>query len=119
MQQKTCNIIMCCKGHGDGNSPRQRIARYLGKESAYEEVPLENFNYNEILRQAVLDYLRSGGNIQEFISGLFGYSLGNTFYNRVETAFELLRVYGDDWEPINGFTKEMLEQSKKDLGELV
>ena len=38
MEQRTCNIIMCCKGHceleGAGKTSMEAIAAYMSKECA-------------------------------------------------------------------------------------
>lgn len=124
MTQRTCNIIMACKGHckyaDDGKSLIDVVKIYLGKECDY---PWENYTDRQITR-ALLEAL------YDFIDGAenAGYELRQLFYEypaqepslaeRICIMFQLTQVRGDH-AYINGFTQELIDHSDKDLGEWV
>lgn len=122
MEQRTCNIIMCCKGHchleGAGKTPMEDIAAYMSNECAY---PKENYKgtlMESILQDALFDYLNSVDKPGYELRQLFHqYALREpTLSERICTMFQLTRVRNDDGSYANGFSDVLLEQSEKDLG---
>lgn len=120
MTQRTCNIIMCCKGNDRYSykcDPIYSIKKYLSHEcdcptSAYTPGILEN-----ILFDALIDFINGVKNpgfvlwsLRE--DGKFKDSLSE----KIVTMFSLVQVReGDDFHCINGFTEELLAQSTIDL----
>lgn len=120
MTQRTCNIIMCCKGnvkYSYRGAPIYSIKKYLSHEcdcsfDAYTPELLET-----ILFEALCDYINGVKNpafvlwsIRE--DGKFK----NNLTDKIIAMFSLVQVReGDDLHYINGFTEELLEQSKVDL----
>ncbi len=122
MEQRTCNIIMCCKGHcnldGADGTPMGDIAAYMSHECA---CPKEDYKGNlleRILREALFDYFATADKpsaelrrlLQEY--ALYDPSLSE----RMITVFQLSKVR-DDNGYVNGFTDKLIAQSEKDLGE--
>lgn len=122
MEQRTCNIIMCCKGHcqldGAGETPMEAIAAYMSKECACPKEDYKGQLMESILRTALFDFFSSADKP--------GYELRQLFYQyatrepslseRICTMFQLTRVRGDNDGCVNGFTEKLLAQSEKDLG---
>lgn len=120
MTQRTCNIIMCCKGndkYGYRADPIYSIKKYLShgcdcSESVYTFDILEN-----ILFDALMDYINGVKN-----PGFVLWSIRedgkykNTLLEKIIAMFTLVQVReGDDFHYINGFTEELINQSKEDL----
>lgn len=120
MTQRTCNIIMCCKGndyYGYLADSIYSIKKYLPHEcdcpiSAYTSGILENILFN-----ALIDYINGVKN-----PGFVLWSLRedgkfkNSLSEKIVTMFSLVQVReGDDLHYINGFTEELLAQSTIDL----
>jgi len=61
MEQRTCNIIMCCKGHcqleGAGETPMEAIAAYMSHECACPKEDYKGALMESILREALFDYI--------------------------------------------------------------
>ena len=61
MEQRTCNIIMCCKGHcklADENAPPlEAIAAYMSAECACPKEDYTGKLMEMILREALFDYM--------------------------------------------------------------
>lgn len=120
MTQRTCNIIMCCKGNdkfGYLADSIYSIKKYLSHEcdcpiSAYTSGILENILFN-----ALIDYINGVKN-----PGFVLWSLRedgkfkNSLSEKIVAMFSLVKVReGDDLHCINGFTEELIAQSSKDL----
>ena len=105
MEQRTCNIIMCCKGHcklaGENAPPLEAIAAYMSAECACPKEDytgkLDKPGYE--LRQLLQQYATRDPNLSE----------------RIYTLFQLAQVR-DDNRYVNGFTDKLLRQSEIDLG---
>lgn len=145
MEQRTCNIIMCCKNHcclPDGkNMPYlEAIAAYLANEcdtpiETYLEFKTEtiiseiNFEVyetkrvlptpclKELLQEALFDYLNTADKAGNEVERLFAISRKKIDERSIMHMFEGCRVRKNG-NLINGFTKELLEQSRIDLGEV-
>lgn len=61
MEQRTCNIIMCCKGHcklaGENAPPLEAIAAYMSAECACPKEDYTGKLMETILREALFDYM--------------------------------------------------------------
>lgn len=61
MEQRTCNIIMCCKGHcklaGENAPPLEAIAVYMSAECACPKEDYTGKLMETILREALFDYM--------------------------------------------------------------
>lgn len=118
MEQRTCNIIMCCKGndkYGYKADPIYSIKRYMGKECAYSWRNYTSGVLNEILYTALADYIDCVKKPSLVLWELR--QCGKTAKNLTEqicSMFALVQVKDDDGY-VNGFTAELLEQSKIDL----
>lgn len=120
MTQRTCNIIMCCKGndkYGYKADPIYSIKKYLSHEcdcpiNVYTSGILEN-----ILFDALIDYINGVKNL-----GFVLWSLRedgkfkNSLSEKIVTMFGLIQVReGNNLHCINGFTEELFAQSTIDL----
>lgn len=120
MNQRTCNIIMCCKGHCKIVSPHVdpliAVAAYMGKECDY---PKEDYTYamlDSIMREALYDYINYADNPGFELRNLLHQcrSLEPQMAERISIMFRLTQVRNDDGY-VNGFTEELLKQSEIDL----
>ena len=61
MEQRTCNIIMCCKGHcklpDAGEASMEAIAAYMSKECLCPKEDYKGSLMESILREALFDYI--------------------------------------------------------------
>lgn len=118
MEQRTCNIIMCCKGndkYGYKADPIYSIKRYMGKECAYPWRDYTPGMVDEILHTALRDYI-DGVKKPSFVLWQLQ-ECGKWVQSEAEkicSMFALVQVKDDDGY-VNGFTDELLEQSKIDL----
>lgn len=120
MTQRTCNIIMCCKGNDKyayKYDPIYSIKKYLAHECDYPVKLYTNDVIENILYGALCDYI-NGVKYPSFVlwslreDGKFKDSLSE----KIVTMFSLVQVReGDDLHCINGFTEELLAQSTIDL----
>lgn len=122
MEQRTCNIIMCCKGHcnldGADNTPMGSIAAYMSHECACPQKDYRGKLMESILREALFDYMASadkpGYELRQLLQAYASYE--PSLSERIVTMFQLTRVR-DENGYANGFTEELLAQSRKDLTE--
>ena len=120
MEQRTCNIIMCCKGHckiSECVFPLEAVVAYMSKEC---DCPKETYNERTvewIMRDALFDYFKSVDNPSfELRQLLYEYpTINPSLSERIATMFQLTRVR-DDKGYVNGFSDELLKQSEIDLG---
>ena len=74
MEQRTCNIIMCCKGHcqleGAGETSMEAIAAYMSHECACPKEDYKGRLMESILEEALFDYL-NGANPAPTFGGSF------------------------------------------------
>lgn len=122
MKQRTCNIIMCCKGHcqleGAGETSMEAIAAYMSNECACPKEDYKGALMESILREALFDYLNSADKPGfELRQLLYQYATYHpSISERICTMFQLTRVRNDDGSYTNGFSDVLLGQSEKDLG---
>jgi hypothetical protein len=120
MTQRTCNIIMCCKGNdkfGYLADPVTSIKRYMAYECYCDMKVYTKQVLDSILFEALCDYINGAKN-----PGFVLWSIRedgkrySELYKKIIAMFSLVQVReGDDLHCINGFTEELLEQSKVDL----
>lgn len=120
MTQRTCNIIMCCKGNdkfGYLADPIISIKRYMAYECCCDMKVYTEQVLDSILFDALCDYINGVRN-----PGFVLWSIKedgkrySNLYEKIIAMFSLVQVReGDDLHYINGFTEELLEQSKIDL----
>lgn len=122
MEQRTCNIIMCCKGHcnlpGADDTFMGDIAAYMSHECA---CPKENYKgrlMESILEEALFDYLNSANKPGFDLRQLFyQYALRDpSLSERICTMFQLVIVRDNFGQYTNGFTDKLIAQSEIDLG---
>lgn len=122
MKQRTCNIIMCCKGHcnldGAGDTPLEGIAAYMSNECACPKEDYKGRLMESILLEALYDYLNSADKPGFDLRQLFyQYALHDpSLSERICTMFQLIQVRDDSLRCVNGFSEKLLTQSEKDLG---
>lgn len=121
MEQRTCNIIMCCKGHcqleGAGQTPMEAIAAYMSNECGCPREDYKGRLMETILREAMFDFFAGADKP--------GYELRQLFHQyathepslseRICTMFQLTQVR-DDNGYVNGFTDALITKSEKELG---
>lgn len=123
MEQRTCNIIMCCKGHckldGSGNTSLESIAAYMSHECGCPKEDYKDRLMESILLEALFDYLNSSDKPGFDLRQLFHqYALHDpSLSERICTMFQLVKVRNDSGCYVNGFSEELLNQSGKDLSE--
>lgn len=121
MEQRTCNIIMCCKGHcnldGAGDTPLESIAAYMSHECACPKEDYKGRLMESILEEALFDYLNSADKPGFDLRQLFHqYALHEpSLSERICTMFQLTKVRNDNGNYTNGFTEALIAQSEKDL----
>lgn len=118
MQQRTCNIIMCCKGRGLGQNTRSKIVNYITEECGWIEAQMSDEQIRSILLHACIDLYDSVVDPEEFrmfLQDLF-LSRGDEFLQHVFTAFALIPVKNDAGTYINGFSEKLLKRSAEVLG---
>ena len=124
MEQRTCNIIMCCKGHcnlpGGGPGPLEAIAAYMSNECGCPARDYKGHLMETILREAMFDYMATADKPAADLRNLF-YVFATShppITERICSMFSLTNV----WDPVaqaycNGFTDVLVERSRIALGE--
>lgn len=129
MDQRTCNIIMCCKGNTliflPEDNPlkgypqaHQNIAAYMSRECA---CPIEDYTgslLENILQEALFDYMNTADRPGADLRNLFtNHGVTEpTMSQRIIVLFQLVQVRETKGGHLmNGFTDELLARSKKDL----
>lgn len=122
MEQRTCNIIMCCKGHcnigGRMNmNCLESIAAYMSKECACPEKDYKGELMETILREALFDYFKTADRPSSDLRNLLQqyYTRNPDLSERIYTMFQLVDVRKDDGAYSNGFTAKLINQSEIDL----
>lgn len=121
MEQRTCNIIMCCKGHcklaGENAPPLEAIAAYMSAECACPKEDYTGKLMEMILREALFDYMagadKPGYELRQLLQQYA--TRDPNLSERIYTLFQLAQVR-DDNRYVNGFTDKLLRQSEIDLG---
>lgn len=129
MQQRTCNIIMCCKGNSKILLPedrplkniskaQQQVAAYMSRECACLMEDYTGPQLEFVLSEALFDYMDTADKPGAELRNLFvrGYSEELNMSERIMTLFQLVQVRKNKGL-VNGFTEELLAQSEKDLAE--
>ena len=130
MDQRTCNIIRCCKGSchipfpKDGPlerypETRRSIAAYMSRECA---TPMEDYDghlMEQVLKEAMFDYIDTADKPSSDLRNLFCWSSLTdepTMCQRIMSMFQLVQVFDTKAQEYrNGFTEALIAQSKKDL----
>lgn len=127
MEQRTCNIILCCKGWCDLNPDKKHstlekdIAFYMSKECG---CPVEDYTGNllySILKDAIIDFFDTADNpkllFREFLQDSYlSWSKELTMSERIIQFFTLVEVKDlTKGEYVNGFTKELIEIGERYL----
>lgn len=122
MEQRTCNIIMCCKGHcnlpGADDTPMGDIAAYMSHECVCPKEDYKGRLMESILEEALFDYLNSVNKPGFDLRRLFHqYALRDpSLPERICTMFQLVTVRDNSGQYTNGFTDRLMAQSEIDLG---
>lgn len=125
MEQRTCNVIMCCKGHcvPAGSDvplpPEEAVAAYMSVECA---CPVEIYTEGvllSILKEALFDYLdgadKPSADLREFFRELLVRK--PSLSQRIISTFALVRVRDPETGKLcNGFTHGLLDESERTLG---
>lgn len=114
MTQRTCNIIMCCKGNSKYSNKGDSIysiKRYMGDECIYNWENYTDAMIQDILYTALMDYidwvkkpsfvlwcLKNDGRLHENIN------------EKICAMFANVKVR-DDHGYVNGFTQEQISKS--------
>lgn len=118
MTQRTCNIIMICKGNYKyyANDTVDAIKRYMAHECAVDKSIYDYGNlFNSILIEAMLDYMNSMTQRPSvFMREFFHWFNEQPLTQNIIDSFALTQVR-DNGGCINGFTEEMMEQSAREL----
>lgn len=121
MKQRTCNIIMACKGNckyaAEGSTLINSVKIYLGKECDYPWKKYTDGQIRSILLEALYDFINGADNPEFELRQLFyQYPFEDPSLNeRICIMFELTQVR-EAGQYVNGFTKELIDQSDIDLG---
>lgn len=125
MEQRTCNIIMCCKGHckldGANGTMMDDIATYMSHECGCPKKDYTGRLMESILREALFDYIAGADKPGFELRQLFRqYALHEpTMSERICVMFQLTQVRESDGKYVNGFTEKLIAQSEKDLGKAI
>lgn len=118
MEQRTCNIIMCCKGndkYGYKADPIYSIKRYMGKECAYPWKDYKPWMLDEILYTALADYIDGVKKPSYVLWELREYGkTASSIVEKICSMFACVQVR-DENGCVNGFTEDLLRQSEIDL----
>lgn len=132
MDQRTCNIIRCCKGHcalsgGKDQDRLTAVAAYMSHECACPQEDYKGALLESIMREAMFDYLNYADRPGNELRRLFDRStLGPepTMSERIASMLSLCQMMAakDPKNPgelsyVNGFTPALVRQSRIDLGE--
>lgn len=124
MEQRTCNIIMCCKDHcklpgGENRGSLDAVAAYMSQECACPQGDYKGRLMELIMKEALFDFLKTSDNPAFDMRQLFEPICTNepTLSERIAIMFSLTQVRNPDGNPVNGFTQYLLDRSKIDLGE--
>ena len=120
MTQRTCNIIMCCKGNdkfGHLANPVNSIKKYMAHECCCNEKIYTGQALNNILFEVLCDYINGVKNPGHVLWSIREDGKWyNYLYEKIIAMFSIVQVReGSDYHCINGFTEELINQSKKDL----
>lgn len=119
MEQRTCNIIMCCKGHceidGEKTNGLPAIASYMSKECGCPREDYKGGLMESILKEALFDYIATADKPAVDLRNLFyTFALTEpTMAERICGMFSLVTVYDPANRTYrNGFDEKQIEQSR-------
>lgn len=124
MEQRTCNIIMTCKGNcgyaAMADTLVDAVKIYLGKECDYPWEKYSERMIESILLEALYDFMNTATRPGYELRQLFyQYSTHNpTLSERICTMFQLTQVKKKSngvYQYMNGFTDVLIKQSESDL----
>lgn len=110
MKQKTCDIILCCKGHGQGETAKECILNYQKERSGVCNLQLDDYEFANLLYNVCSDFLKGASDFskESFLYDLFhGHSL--YFIENIIFALSNIDVKSSENTYINGFTKEQID----------
>lgn len=117
MTQRTCNIIMCCKGNYGfyAKNMKDAVKKYIAKECDCNESVYTDRVLHVIIMTALKDYI-DGVKKPSYV--LWCIEEDGKMYDNLDdkimSMFQLVQVR-DDSGCVNGFTEELLKQSMIDL----
>ncbi len=128
MTQRTCNIIMCCKGNchlpeAENKTALEAVAAYMSKECI---CPIETYKgrlLEGIMKEAMFDYMNSADRPGCDLRQLFcwhGIGVEPSMSERIANMLSLVQVRDREAPDkplyyVNGFTHELIIMSKKEL----
>lgn len=124
MEQRTCNIIMTCKGNcgyaAMADTLVDAVKIYLGKECDYPWEKYSERMIESILLEALYDFMNTATRLGYELRQLFyQYPTHNpTLSERICTMFQLTQVKKKSngvYQYMNGFTDVLIKQSESDL----
>lgn len=124
MEQRTCNIIMTCKGNCSyaaiADTLVDAVKIYLGKECDYPWEKYSERMIESILLEALYDFMNTATRPGYELRQLFyQYPTHNpTLSERICTMFQLTQVKKKSngvYQYMNGFTDVLIKQSESDL----
>lgn len=114
MTQRTCNIIMCCKGntkYADKCDPIYSIKRYMGDERAFYWENYTDAMVQDILYTALMDYIDE---VKKPSFVLWCLKNDGRFHDNINekicAMFANVQVR-DENGYVNGFTQEQISKS--------
>ena len=124
MEQRTCNIIMTCKGNcgyaAMADTLVDAVKIYLGKECDYPWEKYSERMIESILLEALYDFMNTATRPgYELRQPFYQYPTHNpTLSERICTMFQLTQVKKKSngvYQYMNGFTDVLIKQSESDL----
>ena len=124
MEQRTCNIIMTCKGNcgyaAMADTLVDAVKIYLGKECDYPWEKYSERMIESLLLEALYDFMNTATRPGYELRQLFyQYPTHNpTLSERICTMFQLTQVKKKSngvYQYMNGFTDVLIKQSESDL----
>ena len=132
MEQRTVNIIMCCKGHCclEGGKDADRltaIAAYMSHECGCPQEDYKGELLEQIMQTALFDYMSAADNPGSDLRRLFerpGLGPEPSMSERIASVFALCTIKGQDPDKphgtmkyVNGFSSKLVQTSRIQLGE--
>ena len=118
MEQRTCNIIMCCKGHcrlpghDDKSSRYQDIVYYLANECGCDVSTYSRSLIASVLKTALIDFFKvaedPGHQLWMFLNNMSDYNMD--MVDAIISLFTLVEIK-NDWGYVNGFNHDIIQRS--------
>lgn len=115
MTQRTCNIILACKGvlYPQVSRILERVKLYLSDECDCNYLEYTNETVEQILYRTLYDYVDSCDKPSSILWDIFQPILKyDTLIEQICAAFSLVEVRNNDGSYINGFKEEFIENAK-------